>query len=193
MLRNLTVSAPLAPADTAASLMVRVADGDTAAFDALVRCLHAPMRRLALRVCGDRGDAEDALQAAFTRLWTHAGRYDATRGSVEGWFHRILINLCLDGRRRIRAVAPLDDAVQSAAPGPDPFEAADSNARARRVDAAMAQLNARQRAAIALFHGEGASMAEIATQLETSPKAVEGLLARARKELSELLSDEYDR
>jgi RNA polymerase sigma-70 factor (ECF subfamily) len=177
------------PPDSAA-LMARVADGDTASFDQLVLLLHAPMLRLALRICGDRRDAEDALQAALTRLWTHAEIYEASIGSVEGWFHRILVNQCLDRRRRLRPVAPLDEAFDIAAPDPSPFDQADANARARRVDAAMARLNPRQRAAIALFHGEGASMAEIAAQLETSPKAVEGLLARARKELSELLASE---
>ena len=54
--------------------------------------------------------------------------------------------------------------------------------------AAVAQLVPRQRAAIALFYGDGASMAEIAEMLETTPKAVEGLLARARVELAGLLS-----
>ncbi|WP_367279815.1 RNA polymerase sigma factor [Sphingosinicella sp.] len=46
---------------------------------------------------------------------------------------------------------------------------------------------ARQRTAIALFYGEGATMNEIAEALETTPKAVEGLLARARVELAERL------
>ena len=73
---------------------------------------------------------------------------------------------------------------------PDPFEASEANARARRIDAAMAQLNPRQRAAITLFHGEGASMAEVAATLDTTAKAVEGLLARARSELSRLLSSD---
>lgn len=193
MLRNLTESASPAAADDAARLMARVADGEVAAFDRLVLALHAPMLRLALRISHDRGDAEDALQAALTRLWTHAGRYDAKLGSVEGWFRRILVNQCLDGRRRLRPVSPLDDAATVAAPDADPFAAADANARARRVDAAMARLNPRQRAAIAMFHGEGASMTEIAAALDTSAKAVEGLLARARKELSELLGNERDR
>ena len=106
MLRDLTDSA---------ALMARVADGDTASFDLLVARLHAPMLRLALRICGDRRDAEDALQAALTRLWTHAEIYEAALGSVEGWFHRILVNQCLDRRRRLRPVAPLDDAATAPA------------------------------------------------------------------------------
>jgi RNA polymerase sigma-70 factor (ECF subfamily) len=170
------------------TLIARVATGDTAAFDRLVARLHGPMLRLAVRITGDAGDGEDALQTALGRLWNQADRYDSDRGSVEGWFRRILTNLCLDRRRSIRVVQPIDDAHDVASPAPDPFDTAAANARARRVDAAMARLNPRQRAAIALFHGEGATMAEIADALDTTPKAIEGLLARARKDLSALLS-----
>ncbi len=176
--------------DTPATLMARVAEGDARAFTALVNELYGPSLRVATRVTGDRSEAEDALQAALTRLWTEAGRFDATKGSVGGWFRRIVVNQCLDRRRRLRTVAPIEAAANVASDLPDPFETSDANARARRVDAAMAQLNPRQRAAITLFHGEGASMAEIAATLDTTPKAVEGLLARARSELSRLLHDE---
>ena len=129
------------------------------------------------------------MQAALTRLWTEAGRFDATKGSVGGWFRRIVVNQCLDRRRRLRAVAPIEAAGERRrATCPIRSRRSDANARARRVDAAMAQLNPRQRAAITLFHGEGACMAEIAATLDTTPKAVEGLLARARSELSRLLA-----
>ena len=63
-------------------------------------------------------------------------------------------------------------------------EHAEAGERARRVSAAVAHLPARQRAAIALFYGDGATMMEIAEVLETTPKAIEGLLARARAELA---------
>ena len=176
--------------DTPARLMVRVAGGDARAFTALVSQLHGSMLRIATRVLGDRTEAEDALQAALTRLWTEAARFDPARGSVEGWFRRILVNQCLDRRRRFRIVAPMEAAATVPSDLPDPFEASVANARARRVDAAMARLNPRQRAAITLFHGEGASMAEIAATLDTTPKAVEGLLARSRIELSRLLASD---
>ena len=175
-------------ADTPATLMARVAAGDARAFTALVNEFYAPSLRVATRVVGDRAEAEDAVQAALTRLWTEAARFDASKGSLGGWFRRIVVNQCLDRRRRLKVVAPIEAAANVASDLPDPFEMSDANARARRVDAAMAQLNPRQRAAISLFHGEGASMAEIAATLDTTPKAVEGLLARARSELSRLLN-----
>lgn len=176
--------------DSPATLIARVAAGDARAFTALVGELYGPGLRVATRVAGDRAEAEDALQAALTRLWTEAGRFDPAKGSVGGWFRRIVVNQCLDRRRRLKLVAPLEAAASVPSDLPDPFASAAANARARRVDAAMATLNPRQRAAITLFHGEGASMAEVALALDTTPKAVEGLLARARIELSRLLADD---
>lgn len=181
--------------DDEARLMARVASGDAQAFTTLVLRLHGPALGLATRILGNRADAEDVVQAALARLWTLSNRYEPERGSVGAWFRRVLVNLCLDRRRSIRLVqsrvtATLDDAWDIADPGPDPAQAAAANARARRIDAAMAQLNPRQRAAIALFHGEGASMAEVAAALDTTPKAVEGLLGRARMELRTLLASD---
>lgn len=170
--------------------MAQVAVGNAAAFTALVERLHGTSLHVATKVLGSRTDAEDAVQAALTKLWTEAHRYEPARGSVEGWFRRILINLCLDRRRSFRVVQPLEAAAELASNGPTPFEAASSAARARRIDAALARLNPRQRAAILQFHGEGASMAEVAATLDTTPKAVEGLLARARMELSQLLASD---
>ena len=173
-----------------AALMARVARGDCRAFTVLVGQLHGPGLRIATRVLGSRADAEDALQNALTKLWTEAHRFEPGRGSVEGWFRRILVNVCLDRRRAFRVVQPLEAAAEVASSEPSPFEAAADAAQRRRIDAAMLKLNRRQRVAIMLFHGEGASMAEVAAALDTTAKAVEGLLARARIELSMLLGSE---
>ncbi|MGL6044120.1 MAG: sigma-70 family RNA polymerase sigma factor, partial [Sandaracinobacteroides sp.] len=75
---------------------------------------------------------------------------------------------------------------------PTPAGAAESADLAARVQAAARLLPERQRAALALFHGEGLSMAEIADALETSEKAVEGLLLRGRAALRDKLIDLKD-
>lgn len=170
-------------------LMARVAGGDRDAFRVLTRRLHAPALRLATKVLGDAAEAEDAVQTALVKLWTQAERFDGSKGTVDGWFRRLLVNCCLDRRRSIRPVAPLEAAEHMPADGPLPDEVAVSRDRAARIDSAMARLNPRQRAAIALFYGEGASMAEIAVTLGTTAKAVEGLLARARAELAVMLKE----
>ena len=179
-----------AAAEPAAALMAKVAGGDAVAFARLVEHLQGPALRLADRTLNDRAGAEDVVQIALSRLWTLAARFDPERGSVEGWFRRIVVNLCLDRRRSLRLVVPLDAAADLPSPGPDPLEAAIAGDRRGRLAVAMASLAPRQRAALALFHGDGLTMPEIAAALETTPKAVEGLLGRARIELKTLLRND---
>lgn len=168
-------------------LMARLVGGDARAFDALVRALQGPGLRLADRTLNDRAGAEDVVQVALTRLWSLAERYDPARGSVEGWFRRIVVNLCLDRRRALRPVVPIELVGDLPSEAADPLDNAIASDARGRLDAAMAQLLPRQRAALALFHGDGLSMTEIAAVLETTPKAVEGLLGRARIELKNLM------
>jgi RNA polymerase sigma-70 factor (ECF subfamily) len=132
------------------------------------------------------------VQDALTRLWREAGRFDPARGNFEGWWRRILMNCALDGRRRLRPVAALDDGAEPADPAAGPDARAEAAGIVRAVEAAAARLPARQRAALLLFHGDGLSMAEIAAALETSPKAVEGLLMRARDTMREALATMKD-
>ena len=179
-----------APAPTAATLLMqRVAHGDGDAFTRLVRLMERPALALALRTLMDRPAAEDACQQAFARLWTHAARFDPARGSAEAWFRRILINLCLDRRRALRPVQSLELAAEIADTRPDPEQQAIRSDDHARLAAAMARLNPRQRAALSLFHGDGLTMAEIAAHMDTTAKAVEGLLGRARNELRTLMNE----
>jgi RNA polymerase sigma-70 factor, ECF subfamily len=173
----------------ATALMLRVATGDAQAFAALVRHLERPAHALAWRTLMDRAGAEDVVQQAFLKLWTHGQRFDPEKGSAEAWFRRILINLCLDRRRALRPVQPIEDGHDIADGGPDPESQAIAADRQARIDAAMARLNPRQRMALALFHGEGHSMADIAAQMDTTPKAIEGLLGRARSELRTMMNE----
>lgn len=172
----------------AAALMARVAAGDGEAFAVLVRQLERPAQALAWRTLLDRAAADDAVQQAFLKLWTSSARFDPEKGSALGWFRRILINECLDRRRALKPVQPIEDGFDIADPAADPEALAIAADRQARIDAAMARLNPRQRLAISLFHGEGLSMAEIAERLETTPKAIEGLLGRARSELRTMLN-----
>ena len=187
-----TAMAPPAAPSLATALLLRVAQGDAAAFTALVRQLERPALALAWRTLNDAAEAQDACQQAFARLWTEAHRFDPARGSADAWFRRILINLCLDRRRAIRPVQPIDDAFDLADSRPDPEHQAIAADQQARLAAAMASLNARQRLALALFHGDGLSMAEIAERMETTPKAVEGLLGRARIMLKTMLTEGSD-
>ena len=175
-----------------ALLIRRAGGGDSAAFSELARMLARPALAQATRVLGDRALAEDAVQEAFTRLWREAGRYDPERGSFGGWWRRLLMNCVLDGRRRLKPVQPIEEAAHVPDSAPTPARMAESADLAARVQQGAAALPDRQRAALSLFHGDGLTMAEIADALETSEKAVEGLLLRGRATLKERLASLKD-
>src|SRR5919112_926552 len=105
------------------------------------------------------------------------------------WLTRIVINLCLDRKRRAPWVA-LEAAGELTDPVRDPAAQYESDERERLLAGAIGQLPIRQRAAIVLVYREGMSHAEAAEILETTVSAVETLLARGKTALRRALKDD---
>ncbi|MBS0534258.1 MAG: RNA polymerase sigma factor [Proteobacteria bacterium] len=170
------------------ALMARVAQGDEAAYRILSR-RHVPaMLGLARRILGNAADAEDVAQEAMLRVWTHAPRWQPL-AAFRTWLTRIVVNLCLDRKRRA-AWVDLDQAGEIADPAPDAGEAVEQNERDGMVQKAIGQLPARQRTAIVLTYGDGMSNAEVAEVMGTTVSAVETLLVRAKQNLRRALGDD---
>jgi RNA polymerase sigma-70 factor (ECF subfamily) len=174
-------------------LMQRVGFGDRAAFAELVSRYLGRAEALAGRITGNSSDAEEIVQEAFLRTWLKAPEWEAHdarsgRARFSTWFYRVLVNLCIDRRRRPRPV-PLEAAAHVADPDPGAFDRLARDESARRVKAALARLPERQRAALALCHFEEMSNLEAATVLEVSVGALESLLVRARRNLRHMLAD----
>jgi RNA polymerase sigma-70 factor (ECF subfamily) len=171
------------PPDT--DLMLRVQDGDRAAFDLLAARHLLRLRRACLRILGDGALAEDAAQDALLRAWTRAGQYRPEMGEVSAWLHRIAVNGAIDRSRAARPLADLPDTVMDPAPGAEAQLA--RTERLGLLREAIAGLPARQRDAVLLTYGEGWSGQRTATALSTSTRALEGLLRRARLVLRDYL------
>ena len=170
-------------------LMAAVAAGEAGAFRQVVDAELQRVLAVARRVLGNDGEAEDVAQEALLRLWQQAANWRAGEARIRTWLHRVAVNLSIDRLRRRREESD-DAAPERAAPGGQQrrIEARDL---ARAVDQALQALPERQRIALALFHYEGASMAEVADAMETSPDAVESLLGRGRRALKALLADRW--
>ena len=199
------------------ALMRRAGGGDKAAFALLVRRHLARSTALAQRIVGNRSDAEEIVQEAFLRCWQKAPEWrpadwrpiegrperaandegsandEESRGRASTaqfgtWLYRVLVNLCLDRRRRPQPIGieAAEDVPDSAADG---FAETSRGETSRRVQAAMAGLPERQRAALALCYFEGLGNIEAASALEISVGALESLLVRARRALRDALGD----
>jgi RNA polymerase sigma-70 factor, ECF subfamily len=172
--------------DDAADLLARSARGDRRAFDEIVTRYGPIALRVAARMAPDRQCAEDIAQEAMVKIWRRAAEFDGRRARFTTWLYRIVVNLCIDLRRRPQPV-PLPDDFDPIDPSAGAAENVEVDERRAALVKAMDELPSGQRAALTLVYDEGLSGAEAARVLGVSTKAVERLLARARARLRELL------
>lgn len=149
-------------------------------LDELFRRHADRMWSVAVRLLGDRAEAEDAVQEAFLSALRSPGfRGDAAAGT---WLHRILVNGCLD---RIRATARhRGHPVVVPVAGPDP-----SGGLADRLvlEAALGRLPAGQRAAVVLVDVLSYPVGDAAEILGVPAGTVKSRCARGRMRLAALL------
>jgi RNA polymerase sigma-70 factor, ECF subfamily len=162
--------------------------------------LVASQQRRALRIAyhylRDVHDADEAVQDAFVKVFTHITTY-REHLPFEVWFTRILVNGCLDIRkargRRLRWALPVSSApdmpaLEPAAPQPSPEDSLVSSERTREITRAVDQLPERQRTVFTLCHIAEQSTAEIGRALGLSEATVRVHLFRAVRKLRKLLA-----
>jgi RNA polymerase sigma-70 factor (ECF subfamily) len=174
-------------ASEAAAVLARARQGDGEAFRALVDRHSRRAFQLAFRMTGNEQDAEDVVQESFLRAYRQLGRFEA-RANFATWLHRIVANCAVDvmrtrHSRQQRVSDPIDDAAPIAADTPDPQRLAESSDVRRRVASALDELSPLERAAFALRHHEGRSIAEIGRTLGLGTSASKHAVFRAVKKL----------
>jgi RNA polymerase sigma-70 factor (ECF subfamily) len=151
--------------------------------------------RIAYQYLRDAHDADEAVQDAFVKVFTHITTYREDL-PFEVWFTRILVNGCLDIRksraRRLRWALPMSATVDAppkdpVALQPSPEDRLVSSERAREISAAVEQLPDRQRAVFTLCHVAEHSTAEVSQALGLSEATVRVHLFRAVRKLRKLL------
>jgi RNA polymerase sigma-70 factor (ECF subfamily) len=171
-----------------ATLVARAAEADAAAFEALVRRHQRALFGLAVRLLGNRADAEDVVQESFVAAWRRLPEF---RGDAEfsTWMYRIVTNRCVTLIRRRRETVPLDSEAQGLAASPDeePAQATETRRRLAALGEALAELPPEQRACWVLRHLHGLGYAEISEIVEAEPAPVRGRIHRARRHLAEVM------
>lgn len=169
--------------DEDAGLVVRVSEGDVAAYRELVRRHAAKLTHYARRLLGDETEAEDVVQETCLRLWQRAAEY-SPEARVTTWLHRITHNLAVDRlRARGRFLAADEDDLEAEPVSAPQARELETKRRVETLEAAWRRLPERQAAALALVHFDGLSGSEAAQVLGVSEEAVESLLARGRRAL----------
>lgn len=175
-----------------AILLARFATGDQSAARVLTSRLLPGAMRQAYRMLGDQAEAEDVAQDAMLRLWKQASDWRAGEAKASTWLYRVVHNLCIDRLRRRKPQVPVEDAPEPVDPDPSVLERMAQSEVSAAVARAIGTLPERQRSALMLRHFEGWSNPEIGEELGCSVEAVESLLARARRQLAKLMTEERE-
>ena len=172
------------------ALLVLYANGDPVAARLLTQRLAPRVFAYAMRVLGDRAEAEDITQEGLLRLWRFAPDWRQGEAQVTTWLYRVATNLATDRlrARKRRQADTLDDVPEPGDDRPDVVTGLIEADRMAALQAALASLPDRQRQAVVLRHIEGMTNPEIAQILEIGVEAVESLTARGKRALSALLS-----
>ncbi|MCI0349860.1 MAG: sigma-70 family RNA polymerase sigma factor [Acidobacteriales bacterium] len=176
--------------------MTAVIQGDTHAFDQLVRRHERRIYRVAIAITGNEADAEEALQDTFFKAFRGLGDFrGASRFTT--WLTRIAINEALLRRRSRKSSVSLDHpGISAEALLPKPLASwyADPEKRyahvelQRIVNEAILQLPDIYRAVFVLRDVEALSIAETAEALNLKVPAVKSRLLRARLMMRDRLS-----
>jgi RNA polymerase sigma-70 factor, ECF subfamily len=162
----------------------RVQAGDHTAFAVLADRYQRRAFAVALRLLGNRADAEDAVQHAFLRLYESRAAY-RSRWRLNTWFYRILTNTCIDELRRARPAASLDGLDFSTTETPDRVLV--ERERDRLLRAALATIPIEARIVITLYYGEERTYQEIGAIRGISVNTVKTHLRRGRAALRKAL------
>ncbi len=166
-----------------AELLARIASGSEDGLVELVGRYRDRFYGVARRMLGDEGEAEDAVQATFLRVFRHAGSYrDEWKSST--WLYRILTNTCIDLWRKRRRLAEVPESEASPTTEPRGTDRLD-------VERALAKLPAEARAILVLCYAEDLSYAEIARARGITVNTVKTQLLRAKRLMRKHLSEEF--
>ena len=191
--------------DPSTALMLRVRDGDAAAFEELVAVWQDRLVTLFRHHTGDHSTAEDLAQEVFLRIYRARGGYKPT-AKFSTWLHTIANNVASDLRqrayRRREHGVPVNVSASASAIGLEQLAVAASGQRPARqadrgelqdvVQRAIAGLSDNQRMAVLLAKFEDCSYEEIAAAMGLTVPAVKSLLFRARDQLRTAL-EPYER
>jgi RNA polymerase sigma-70 factor (ECF subfamily) len=177
-------------------LVASAKNGDRRAFEELVERHKQKAYHIAFGFARDREEAKDLSQEAFLKAFTNLKNFDG-RSSFYTWFYRIVVNLCLDYKRRQKR-APADEFDETAAHQVESSEqrmpiSPDQHVFAgqfsHKVGVALQALPPKQRTAFILKNHQGLSIKEIAEMMQTAEGTVKVHLHRAVMSLRHRLAE----
>lgn len=173
---------------TDAALVARAKEGDTRAFDTIVRTYRPRIFALALHLTGRSSDADDVTQEVFLRVYRKLGQFEG-RSELYTWLYRIALHRAINLRRQRgrHEGSDVDDprvlAAVAVDAGGDPVRALELKESYGRLVLAFDQLSPVLRSTVALVSLQGMPHKEAAAVLGTTEGTVAWRIHEARRRL----------
>jgi RNA polymerase sigma-70 factor, ECF subfamily len=177
-------------------LIRRAQQGDTSAFEELVRQYDRAVLRLAIHLTGSLEDGQDIYQEAFLRAYTNLKNF-RFECSFYTWIYRIVTNLCLDHLRKKHSrmrdltttISPDGEEEKIVEKMPDhsasasPERSLAGRELRDRICRALGTLTPRERTVFELKHYHGLRLRTVAGMLNTTEGTIKNTLFRATHKL----------
>lgn len=196
-----------------AQLVALVTQGDSRAFAELTQRHLPAVETYARRLLADEAAAQDIAQETLLVLWQRSAEFKPEKARLTTWLHRVAHNRCIDLLRRQKRETTMpssdlfehqensvqeyggqeyggNDASDLSPLAAPPILASASTDKAVAMDTALRKLPESQRTALVLTYYQNLSNREVASVMNSSTRAVESLLCRARGNLKKQLENQ---
>ncbi len=166
------------------SLLVKINGGNHQAFAVLVRRHSKYFYAIAYRFIGHKQTAEDIVQQALLKLWEFPYKYQPDRGaSFKTWFSRIIINLCIDYKRKHFAFFEDIEETEIESKEDEAHLSVYKKELKQSLEKAINKLPASQQKALNLGLYQEIAYEEVAKIMKTTTSAVKSLIMRAKENI----------
>lgn len=168
--------------------ILKAKEGDSSAFEYLVRKYHRPIYHLCLGFTGAHQSADDLSQDTFIKAFFSLGRFDVDRGFY-AWIRKIAVNSSLNYIKKNKREKPLDSDHPNSSASNSPSEQLQWKRFHAKFHDAFHTLPEDQKSVFILRTYENLSYEEIADILEIPPGTVMSRLSRARNKLKSEMAE----
>jgi len=176
--------------DVPDALLARARRGEASAFEQIYRRFERPVFTLALRLTGEREEAQDVLQDTMLKLFDRIGEF-RSESPFWGWLRQIAVNEALM-RLRKRGRMPLTDDADAVELECHDVMLPPAATDAALLTRALGRMPDATRSVLWLYHAEGYTHEEIAGLMGRTASFSKSQLARGTRKLRELLKIEQE-
>jgi RNA polymerase sigma-70 factor, ECF subfamily len=167
-------------------ILIAASEGNRGAFEKIYRATSDYVYTIALKITGNRADAEEVTQDVFLKIFRELKRFRFA-SSFTTWLYRVTVNSAINvsrkTKRRSSRQVEYNDGVALKDERNETKEAIEKEHNEMRVRSMLAALSPDQRTCIVLREIEGMRYGEIAEVLQVNINTVRSRLKRARETL----------